>query len=397
LATVRTIQAHLLCDGLFTSPPIDAAYTWQTAAAVQRFQRGVMILPSGTIDRTTLDAVAQGSHERDFRAALRVLRERVAAATGLIEDGTAGPGEGTVVGRELEPEATWRVPGHAPMDGAAPDLVSAAADAAARALGWSDADSAQAFLEELARSPSQVVAVALPRAPAYHGSAMALSVEIDPGEVRPQRSGAPRRPALILYAHDAERRIPLVRWPTTIGGWQWQDLGGEIAQRWKPSPIGPRVWRDLLVGPSWLPPRSTPDRELVRGDDGRYVLAREQFGPSYRAAFGLIAFIHLREDLEGGRVVLDDQGIRTHGTGNLNSLASGASHGCHRLLGRNVVRLADFVLAHRLHVRRGDTPTYYHRVVRYGGSFPITIDSLGYRIELDPPISVEVLDGRRGD
>jgi len=96
-------------------------------------------------------------------------------------------------------------------------------------------------------------------------------------------------------------------------------------------------------------------------------------------------------------VVLDDQGIRTHGTGNLNSLASGASHGCHRLLGRNVVRLADFVLAHRLHVRRGDTPTYYHRVVRYGGSFPITIDSLGYRIELDPPIPVEVLDGRRGD
>ncbi|HEX7836837.1 MAG TPA: L,D-transpeptidase family protein, partial [Kofleriaceae bacterium] len=200
---------------------------------------------------------------------------------------------------------------------------------------------------------------------------------------------------LILYAEDGDRRIPLVRWPTTIGGWEWQKTSDDdLEQRRKESPVGPRVWQDLFVGPTWLPPASTPDRELVRGSDGRYALAREQLGPSYRAAFGLIAFVHLMEERERGQVVLEDQGIRTHGTGNLTSLASGTSHGCHRVLGRNAIRLADFVLAHRDHVRRGDAPTYYRRVVRHGDSFPIAIDSLGYRIELVPPIPVDVLPGR---
>lgn len=168
------------------------------------------------------------------------------------------------------------------------------------------------------------------------------------------------------------------------GGYTWQ----------KESPVGPRIWRYMFVGPSWLPPMSTPDRELVRASDGRYVLAREQLAPSYRAAFGLVAFVHLREERMRDRVVLDDEGIRTHGTGQLASLANGVSHGCHRLLGRNVVRLAGFVLAHRDHVRLGDEATYYRRIVRYRGTFPIAIDTLGYRIELVPPIPVTVLPGR---
>jgi len=116
LAAVRTIQAHLACDGLFSSPPVDQAYTWQTSAAVQRFQRGAMILPTGIVDRTTRDTLALGSRERDLRTVLRVLRERVIAATGLIEDGSAGAGPGTVLGRALDSEAIWRVSGHAPLD-----------------------------------------------------------------------------------------------------------------------------------------------------------------------------------------------------------------------------------------------------------------------------------------
>lgn len=398
LAAVRTIQAHLECDGLFTSPPADEAYTWQTRDAVARFQRGAMILPTGIVDQPTRDALALGSRERDFRTALRALRERVAAATGLIEDGTAGTGPGTVLGRELEPEATWRVRGHEPLDGAAPDLISAATEQAAGALGWRDADTAQGFLDALEASPSRVVGVPLPAAPPYHRAGMTLAVEIDRGDVWPDPAArwhdSPRRPALILYALDGDRRIPLVRWPTTIGGWQWQKLEGDLEERWKESPVGPRVWGDLFVGPRWLPPESTPDRELVRGSDGHAVLAREQLGPSYRAAFGLIAFVHRVAEQERGRVVLEDQGIRTHGTGSLASLANGVSHGCHRLLGRNVVRLADFVLAHHDHLRHGEAPTHYRRVVQHGGSFPIAIDSLGYRIELVPPIPVDVLPGR---
>ena len=55
--------------------------------------------------------------------------------------GTAGPGQTPVLGRELEPEGTWRVRGHEPLAGAAPDLISAATESAARALGWNDAAS----------------------------------------------------------------------------------------------------------------------------------------------------------------------------------------------------------------------------------------------------------------
>ncbi len=400
LAAVRAIQAHLACDGLVESRVIDGAYTWQTSNAVEAFQRGAMILPSGILDTQTRDAILLGSRERDLRTALRVLRERVIAASGLIEDGTAGSGEATVLGRALVPEATWRVRGHDPLPEAAPDLISPATEAAAKALGWSDADSVRSFLDVLASSETTtlLVAIELPALPAYHTSAMELSVEIDRGDVwrdpQPRRRAVARRPAVILYTTVGARRIPLVRWPTTIGGWQNQKVDGDIEKRWKESPVGPRIWRDLYVGPSWLPPASTPDRELVRRSGNHYELAREQLGPSYHAAFGMVAFIHLNEKQGRDKVDYWDQGIRTHGTGNLASLANGVSHGCHRLLGYDVVRLADFVLAHRHHTRHGDAPTSYRRVVRAGGRFPIAIDSLGYRIELVPPIPVNVLPGR---
>lgn len=390
IAAIRAAQAHLACDDLLETPPIDGAYTWHTSDALERFQRGVMVLPTGALDAVTADALSADSRERDLLTALRVLRERVAAAAGLVEDGTAGAGVGTVLGRVLEPETTWRVRGHGPLDGAAPDLLSPATEAAARALGWTDAASVLAFL---APDAPHVVAVALPAVPAYHAAQMDLSVEIDRGDVWldpvPRARSVARRPALVLYATDGARRIPLARWPTTIGGWQKQKEDDDIVTKWKDSPVGARIWRDLYVGPRWLPPKTTPDRELVRRIDGRSVLATELLGPSYRAAFGMVAFVHLVPDKEPW-----DQGIRTHGTGSLSSLATGVSHGCHRLLGFHVVRLADFVLAHRTHVRRGETPTTYRRVVRDRGTFRIAIDSLGYRIELDPPVPVTVLPGR---
>ena len=391
IAAIRATQAHLACDALLEYTPIDGAFTWHTSDPLERFQRGAMILPIGTLDEVTAAALSLDGRERDFRVALRVLRERVAAATGLVEDGTAGPGVGMVLGRALEPEALWRVRGHAPLDGAAPDLISPATEAAARALGWTDAGAVLAFLD--ARDAPEAVAIALPPRPAYHAAHMDLSVEIDRGDVWrdpvPRARVVARRPALVLYATVNGARLPLARWPTTIGGWQKQKENGDIVTKWKESPAGARIWRDLYVGPRWLPPKTTPDRELVRRTDTKVVLAAEAFGPSYRAAFGMVAFLHL---VPGAKPW--DQGIRTHGTGNLTSLATGVSHGCHRLLGFQVVRLADFVLAHRTHVRHGETPTRYRRVVRYRGTFPVSIDSLGYRIELDPPLPVTVLPGR---
>ena len=386
VATVRTVQDHLACDDLFAAPPIRGAYTEPTRIALQTFQRSVMMLPNGVLEGYTLAALAQGSRVRDFMLALRVLRARVIAATGLVEDGSAGAGRRMVLGRVLDPEPSWRVRGHAALAGAAPDLISPATEAAARALGWLDAASVLAFLELV---PDRIVALPLPPVPAYHRAAMNLEIEIDRGDIWLDRDAlgydSGRRPALILYARTRKHRIALARWPTTVGGWKDEQRGNGVVEKWKDSPVGRFVWPHLYVAPRWLPPRTTPDQELVRLVDDRYVLAREQFGPSYRAAFGLVAFVH------AGGV---DEGIRTHGTGYAASLARGDSHGCHRLLGLHAVRLADFVLAHHRHVALGPERTRYRRVVRHVDTFPIAIDTLGEKIELVPPIPVTVLPGQ---
>lgn len=382
VAAVRAVQAHLACDQLLDFRPVPGIYSWQTSNAVERFQRGAMILPTGIVDAETWAALELDSRERDASAALRVLRERIVAATGLIEDGSAGAAASTVLGRILGPTGEWQTRGHAPLPDAAPDLISRATEVAAIALGWHDADSIRAFLD--AGHARGRVAIRLPSAPAYHTAAMPLSIEIDRGDVSRARGFVPpRRPVLVVYAGDGERRIPLVRWPTTIGGWQDENVDGAIVRRWKESPVGAREWRDLFVAPRWLPPLSTPDRELVRQGDRGPVLATQELGPSYRAAFGLAAFVHLNS--------CEDEGIRTHGTGNLASLARGSSHGCHRMLGLHVIRLAGFVLAHHGFAVHGPAPAHYRRTVRARGrSFQIAIDTTGDRIELVPPIPVAV-------
>ncbi len=73
------------------------------------------------------------------------------------------------------------------------------------------------------------------------------------------------RPNTVLYVDDHGTKRALVRWPTTIGGWADQRMpDGSLAQRWKESDVGPRVWRDVIAGPTWLAPKTTPDRELVK-------------------------------------------------------------------------------------------------------------------------------------
>jgi hypothetical protein len=395
LASIRAAQSHLACDGFLRARDIDGRYTWRTSTAVEAFQRGAMILADGKIQADTRAALVEDSREHDFRTALRVLRERVVAATGLIEDGTAGAGPSTVLDRRLEPQVTVSARGHDPLPDAAPDLIAPATEAAARAFGWTDPASAGAFL---ASAPLGRVAIALPAPPEYHGATMDLDVEIDRGDIwydlRPRARTPQRRAALVLYATSGGRRIALVRWPTTIGGWQDEITDG-IEKKWKESPVGPRVWRDLYVAPTWLPPTSTPDRELVRHEGGeRYALRREALGPSYRSAYGLAMLIHHRIDRRRGVDHFEDDGIRTHGTANVASLARGTSHGCHRLLPGQALRLAGFLLVHRAHLRLGEQPEWYRRIVRFHGPFRVEIDTRGYLVQLDPPVPVNVLPGR---
>jgi len=398
VAGLLVAQRHLQCEGLLAAKDVDGTFTWKMGQALEAFQRRNFLIPNNRLDPETRTALATDPHELDYRFALRVLRERVVDATGLVEDGTAGDGPRPVLGRMLDPEHMRAARGAMqPLPNAAPDLVSATTEAAARALGWTDPAKTAAFLA--AHAGGIEVALALPTPPAYHAKHMALTVEIDRGDVWYDEQPTPRfvtkRPSMVLYADDHGTKRPLVRWPTTIGG--WADVttgGGAVVQKWKESDVGPRVWRDLFVAPTWLPPYSTPDRELVKWvSAGKWDLKRSIMGPGPHAAFGIMLLPHYKvvKGPKGEQFV--DNGIGTHGSAVVSSIFNGTSHGCHRLYNQLAVRLGSFLLAHRSHVVKGQKKEFYRRTVRFMGTFQAKIDTRGFVYELTPPIDVDVLPG----
>ena len=398
-AALVAAEQHLACDGYLPAKDADGSFTWKTGNAVELFQRRNFLMPNERLDPETREALLLDSHERDFRLALRILREHVVDASGLVEDGTAGAGPQPVLGRLLDPEAMRVARGGAPLPDAAPDLVSQATEAAATELGWTDATATRAFLERHAAGVR--VAIKLPPAPAYHAAHMALSAEIDRGDVyydeQPIARRVAHRPTLVLYVDDGGTRRPLLRWPTTIGGWADQRTAeGEVLQRWKESDVGPRVWRELYAAPTWLAPKTTPDRDLVKNlYNGHWGLKSEVFGPGPHAAYGMMLLVHEQVvKQKDGPDRYDDNGIGTHGSASVTSIVNGTSHGCHRLYNQLAVRLADFLLHHRDHVAKGEQPESYRRVIEYQGTFVETIKTRGYLYEMTPPVPVMVTKGR---
>jgi hypothetical protein len=396
-------QNHYLCEGWLAPDDADGSMTWRTGNATELFQRRNFLMPNQRLDPATREALMLDSRELDFRLALRVLRERVVDATGLIEDGTAGAGPQPILGRLVDPAEMRAARGNEqPMRDAAPDLVSAAAETAARELGWLGPAEVRAFLDH---HPGGLrVALALPPPPAYHTAHMALRAEIDRGDIWYDDVPIPRlirhRPTLVLYAADptaARGQRPLIRWPTTIGGWADQRVeDGTLVQRWKESDVGPRVWRDLYAAPTWLPPKTTPDRDLVKNLwNGHWGLKTEIMGPGAHAAYGMTLLVHHEViKLRDGSERLDDNGIGTHGSASVTSIVNGTSHGCHRLYNQLAVRLADFLLRHRDHAVRGEVPEIYRRVVAHKDErFVAKITTRGFLYELTPPVPVSVLKG----
>jgi hypothetical protein len=395
-------QNHYVCEGWLAADNADGSMTWRTANATELFQRRNFLMPNERLDPQTREALMLDSRELDFRLALRVLRERVVDATGIIEDGTAGAGPQPILGRMLDPAEMRAARGNEqPLPDAAPDLVSASTEAAAIALGWLGPAEVRAFLD---RHPGGVrVALALPAPPAYHAPHMALRAVIDRGDVWYDDVPIPRlirhRPTLVVYADDpgaASGKRPLLRWPTTIGGWADQRLAdGSLVQRWKESDVGPRVWRDLYAAPTWLPPPTTPDRDLVKNLwNGHWGLKTEIMGPGPHAAYGMTLLVHHQvvKLRDGER--LDDNGIGTHGSASVTSIVHGTSHGCHRLYNQLAVRLADFLLRHRDHAVRGEQPEVYRRVVFHRGErFVANVTTRGFLYELTPPVPVNVTKG----
>ncbi len=406
---ITTVQSTLVCEGLLKQSAVTGRQGASTSAALEAFRRRHMIVGTG-LDASTVHALGLGSDELAFKALLRGLRERVAEATGLVEDGSAREEQALVAGRDLD--LTRFAPRtKEALDNGAPDLVGAATDAAARALGWTSPAQARRALAGLAGKDleSRRVAIELPAAPAYHSEAMELRVEIDRGDAfktgaARARSGKKadevRPPSFIVYAKDGDREIALMRWATTIGGWKKErQEDGEIAVEYKGSDVGDRVWRQLIAAPAWLPPESTPETDLVREDkDGVISLKRDLIQPGYRNAFGLVMLIHHEEVRRGDKITFADHGIRTHGSVDYRSIKNGTSHGCHRLYNQLALRLSGFLLDHRTHKRRGNMQVDFKRTLEWNEQrVELDVPSRGYLYELDPPVPVRVLKGNTGE
>lgn len=404
-AAIGVLQQHLVCERLLSDAATEGIFDARTSEALALYQRLHMLPSLPVVDAETREALLTPSRELDFRSLLRALRERVVDATGLIEDGSAGNAWEPILGRQIESPEYRRQLRKQPLERAAPDLIARATQAAATALGWT---SPEAAADVLSGDLPRRVAVRLPPLPSYPSATLGLRVELDRGDVwtsypldaegRPLPSPVRRRPTLTLIAETADGQTPLVRWPTAIGGWKREKVtGGAEVLRYKPSPAGQYLWRDLVVAPVWLPPETTPDRELLRRlPNGGWAPDTDAMGPGYASAYGIVALLHDRAvpARDGSTTLLETQ-IRTHGSGNYRSVLYGSSHGCHRLFNHLSIRLGSFLLTHREFVRHGLTQVRYARMLHWQGrAFELHASTRGYRYELLVPVPVTVLPGR---
>jgi len=366
---VRVAQAHLACAGLLDGRRAGGRLDAATARALALFQRREALLsPPGALDEDTRARLAASSRARDFAALERALIERVVEAAGLLEDGSAH----------------WDA-----WARGAPDVVEPAARAALVALGLDD----EGVAAERLRALPPFAAVAL-RVPAYHDPNMDLFAEIELGEpIDDDQAGGRDAPTFSLYARVGGAPLRLVSWPTTQGGPQREKVRDDVRVVDKSSPEGAFVWRALWAAPSWYPPPTTPDDELVLRVRGGVVVNDETIGPSYRSAYGLAMLPHELVRVErDGDVVTVDTAVRTHGTGNpLSVVEAGPSHGCHRLLPRDALRLANFLLRHRAHgVPVQNTQAMSRDLEVRGARLHLERRSRGTVIPFDEPIPIEV-------
>ena len=402
---IRAAQGRLLCEGLLTarSRHVDGMFDLPTHEALARWERKNDIFGWGFLGGETLSALARPPLELHFETFQRILTERVADAAGVIEDGT--------IGSKQRP-ATYKG-----TDGTVhrlPNLIAEHVSALREALEIQSPEDMVRFLTLFKPGlPGLHVAFPPPALPPYYSAHMDLEVEIDRGDVwydfpfdgrgEPVTQKRERYPHLTLLVRWNQQRIPLARWRTTIGSWRSElDAQGRLAYKYKNSDVGPRIWKHLVAAPVWIPPESTPGKDLLtkKTFDVRVgpvdVVNTEVMGPGFQSAYGLVMAIHHKVTAGGG---LFDNQIRTHGSVDYTSIARRFSHGCHRLVNTRAVRLFSFVLRRRTYVRQGDNTVAVKRFFRVDGDqgerrFGFELTTRGYYYELRPPLPVNVLEGR---
>ena len=402
---VRAAQVRLQCEGYYEGISAEVtpfAMDWPTHEALAAFERRHRIYGWGYLGRDTLDMLRRSPLEGEQESVVRVITERAMHAAGVIEDGST---EGHYTGRDGERHDV-------------PNLEGQLRSMAIEAFGLSTPESTLAFLEalgELTPDGEHLVAFRGPDLPEYYGANMDLRVEIDRGDVwyefpydeagNERAQPTERRPRTTIFVEYEGQHVALARFGTTIGGWRSELIDDRLMWRYKNSPAGDVVWRQIVASPVWLPPESTPPRDLLRRTGRRgadaYAPNYHETGPSYASAYGLVAAYHTPfiTRADGTTRFGADEGIRSHGSVDYNSIMRRHSHGCHRLHNHIAVRLMSFVLAHRAHNRMGQQVLGFRRdLVADGHTYNLAINRGGYVFELVEPLHVTVLEGRiRGD
>jgi hypothetical protein len=389
---MAAVERRLACEGLLGPKPGDkvdkirhtpGVYDDAMRVAVRHFQQKHMIYESNYLRRKTVEALTRPLLDNDYDSFVRAMRERVVAAASVLEDGS------TKVG----------------------NLVDDYAKVALDQMGLIDAAAVLAFFKRHAAPEFQRlrVAVKLPARPDYYAEHMDLSIVVDRGDIwydlpfddKGNFHYQPRKkyPSLTVYAKVGGKLTALARWRTTIGGWRAEQASdGYEYYRYKASDIGPRVIRQVVSGPVWIAPASTPIRSLVKHKivNGKWmkVVNYDELGPGFLSAYGLIAGYFVVPGLNGRPDF--DNGVRAHGSSDYLSIYSGNgfSHGCHRLPNHLAIRMYSFILQHRHKRVVGDSPMGFQRQFLFEDMvYEMRIPSRGYVYQLDPPLPVNVLEG----
>jgi hypothetical protein len=382
---MAAVERRLTCEGLLGPKSHHTAGIYDDAMriAVRRFQQKHMIYEANYLRRQTVDALARPLLDNDYDGFKRAMRERVVSAASILEDGSTKAG----------------------------NLVDDFTKAALDGLGLVDAASTLAFFKRHSAAELKTLhaAVKLPPRPAYYADHMDLQIVVDRGDIwydlpfddkgNFHYQARKKYPQLTVFAKVNGKLTALARWRTTIGGWRAEQASdGYEYYRYKQSDVGPRVIRNVVSGPVWIAPASTPIRTLVKHKavNGKWmsVVNYDELGPGFLSAYGLIAGYFVVPG-QNGRPDFDN-GVRAHGSSDYLSIysANGFSHGCHRLPNHLAIRMYSFILQHR-HMRVvGDSPMGFQRQFLWQDMvYEMRIPSRGYVYQLDPPLPVNVLEG----
>ncbi len=402
------VEKRLSCEGILVNPPNarpselhqPGQFDEPMRQAVIRFQHKHMLYDAAALRPATMAALGRPLLENDYAALVRVLTERIVSSANILEDGSVDTRKGP--------------PTYVDAAGQTVPVRNLVGEALKATLTQLDLDTPEKALAFFQRHPADEfkqlrAAVKLPPPPEYYSSAMDLSVVIDRGDViydplfdengKPTKQTRHHFPMLTLRVKYRDKWIPLIRWRTTIGGWR-SDLAsnGYEYYRYKGSDVGPRVWRNVVSGPVWIAPNSTPLHSLVKWKRvhgaTQQVVNYDEVGPGYLSAYGLVAAYNVVPGKNGKPDW--DNGVRVHGSSEILSIRNpdAYSHGCHRLMNNLAVRMFSFVLRHRPVIVEGDKPLDFARQFLFKEDvFELRLPSRGFWYRLEPPVPVNVLQG----